>query len=555
MERLEAKKIGSQTYYYYSHWAWVNGKCRRVWQRYLGKLRDIVTAVEGGGPAPAYAEVFQWGLPTALWNECLRAEVIAETERLCPKREQGLSTGEYLAIAAMNRAIRPTSKRSMWEWFTQTALLRYVAQASKAGLSSQRFWDHMERIDEEIEAGLWRDILRGVVEREGIDLSSICYDGTNFYTFIDTFNMRCGVAKRGKNKQGRGNLRQVSYALFCCADGHLPLFYDVYEGNRNDVRQFPVMVEKFQRFLEEIGGGKCPRDATTLVFDKGNNSELNFRLLDAMGLEYVGSVRLDEHKDVAKRSNRDTAFVPCASPGLEGTKAFRVKKEAYGRERVFVVCYNQELFNSQWLTVQHDIAQAMEGLGTMRQKLEDRANGVIGRGRKPTKESVERACGEILRRQHMKEVVRTEIREGAGGMLQLEYGVDAEAVERLADTVLGKSILITSREEWEDERIIEAYRSQYVIEDVFKEMKDRMRGSWWPMYCWTDSKIRVHGLYCTIAHLLRSVLYRRVKAAGLRLSLKRVLEELDGIREVVNVYPQKRGQRRERRQENDGSPC
>ena len=62
MERLETKKINGHTYYYYSEWGWVNGKCRRKWQRYLGKLEDIVKACEGGGPAPLYADVFQWGL-------------------------------------------------------------------------------------------------------------------------------------------------------------------------------------------------------------------------------------------------------------------------------------------------------------------------------------------------------------------------------------------------------------------------------------------------------------------------------------------------------------
>jgi hypothetical protein len=59
MERLEPKKIHGRTYYYYSKWAWVDGKCRRVWQKYLGKLENIVTAVDQGGPAPLYAEVFQ----------------------------------------------------------------------------------------------------------------------------------------------------------------------------------------------------------------------------------------------------------------------------------------------------------------------------------------------------------------------------------------------------------------------------------------------------------------------------------------------------------------
>ena len=96
----EAEKINGHTYYYYSEWGWVNGKCRRKWQRYLGKLGDIVKACEGGGSATLYADVFQWGL------------------------------------------------------------------------------------------------------------------------------------------------RQVSYALFCSADGHIPLYYDVYEGNRNDAKQFPLMLEK-----------------------------------------------------------------------------------------------------------------------------------------------------------------------------------------------------------------------------------------------------------------------------------------------------------------------
>ncbi|MBA7592909.1 hypothetical protein ES708_35111 [subsurface metagenome] len=162
----------------------------RVWQKYLGKLENIVKACEGGGPAPLYAEVFQWGLPSALYKECYLARVVEETDKLCPKRSQGLSTGEYIAIAAINRAICPKSKRSMWEWFSQTILLRYFDHASRTALTSQRFWDHMHNIEGRTPISIWKNILDGVVKREEIDLSSVCYDGTNFYTFIDTFNLR-----------------------------------------------------------------------------------------------------------------------------------------------------------------------------------------------------------------------------------------------------------------------------------------------------------------------------------------------------------------------------
>lgn len=263
MERLESKIINGNIYYYYSKWAWKDGRCRRIWQKYLGKLENIVSAVQRVGPTPLYAEVFQWGLPMVVWKECTTAEIIERTDFLSPKRNQGLTVGEYLSIAAINRALSPTSKRSMWEWFSQTALLRRLPHATPAALSSQRFWDHMEKIDKPL--AIWQDILTGVVKREAIDLSSVSYDGTNFYTFIDTFNTKCTIAKRGKNKQGRNNLRQISYALFCSADSHMPLYYDIYEGNRNDAKQFPVMVKKFQGFLEDI--------ARTTGKNQGNRSQ------------------------------------------------------------------------------------------------------------------------------------------------------------------------------------------------------------------------------------------------------------------------------------------
>jgi transposase len=39
-----------------------------------------------------------------------------------------------------------------------------------------------------------------------------------------------------------------------------------------------------------------------------------------------------------------------------------------------------------------------------------------------------------------------------------------------------------------------AYRSQYHIEDAFKQMKNSHFLGWSPMFHWTDSKIQVHEL-------------------------------------------------------------
>jgi len=540
MQRLEAKSINGHTYYYLSQWGWREGKCRRLSQKYLGKLEDLVQALQAPSPQPDYAVVLAWGLPLALWQEAARCQLAQKVDQLCPKRSQGLSTGDYLRLAAINRACEPVSKQAMWDWVAQTCLPRVWPEASAAPLTSQHFWDHMDRIEADTAQKIWQQLIAEVLQREQIPLSQICYDGTNFYTFIDTFNLRCHVAQRGKNKQGRCNLRQVSYALFCTNEGHLPLFYDVYEGNRNDTKEFPQVLEKFQHWLQERAGSTWATNKPTLIFDKGNNSADNFALVDTLELPYVGSVKLDEHPDLMKISNQDTRWQPLAEPGLEGVKCWRTQQVVYGKERILVLTYNPNLYQSQWATVRHDLAKAVSELAGVQRNLQDRAAGLVKGGTAPTVESVERKCEQILHRQHLRQLVQMNVTLDAAGLPQLSYEAGAAAQQKLADTFLGKTLLLTGHKSWSDAQIIRAYRSQFVIEEIFHEMKDRRIGAWWPLRHWTDSKIQVHGLYCTMAMLLRALLWWRVRQAGLSLPMAGLLEKLSRIRQVINVFPAKR---------------
>lgn len=252
--------------------------------------------------------------------------------------------------------------------------------------------------------------------------------------------------------------------------------------------------------------------------------------------------QLDEHKELAEVPNDDPRFVTCGSARLEGTKAFRTRKTIYGHERTVVVTYDQNLFDAQWLTVQHDLATALEELSALRQRLEDRRTGLIRGGKAPTVASVEKQSREALSRQHLKALVPYTVEIDEHGLPRLCYEVATAALDRLSNTYLGKNILVTNRNEWTEEKIILGYRSQFLFEDVFKQMKDRRIGSWWPLHHWTDSKIRVHGLYCTVAMLLRGLALRRVRRAGIDISMRRLLAELEAIREVINIYPRRRGQ-------------
>jgi len=317
------------------------------------------------------------------------------------------------------------------------------------------------------------------------------------------------------------------------------LFYDVYQGNRNDCRQFSETIAAFTTFAQQTGlSDGTP--SLTVIFDKGNNSADNVALLDDLQLTFVGSVKLSEHKDLAGISSQDERFSPATHPELSDIRLFATTKTVYGKERRLVVTWNQNLYNAQRQTLDTDIDKALSRLSERQQKLLDRAAGRITAGRCPTVASVNKYCREVLSRPHLKDLIEIEVQGAKGQPPRLSYGFNEDKFHQLCDTVLGKKIIISNDFERSPENIVLAYHSQFVIENVFRDMKDRHSGSWWPMHHWTDDQIHVHALYCSIAVLLRTLIRHRLRRAGLELSMPRLLRELADIREIINVYPKRR---------------
>lgn len=343
--------------------------------------------------------------------------------------------------------------------------------------------------------------------------------------------------KRGKNKQGRGDLRQINYALFCTRKDHFPLYFDVFEGNRHDSKEFGVVIENFFRAFKD----RKPKDnGLTIVFDKGNNSQENLnKFVGDSGFHFVGSVKPDDHKDLALISNNDKCLTPLSHPKLDQVKAFRTRKKIYGKNLTVVVSFNNNLYTSQIKSINNEINKCLGKLSVISTKLEDRIAGRITKGKKPTKESIKKQVASTLSGQHMKTLIKTTVTEH-NGIPVLIYNLDTNAYAELSDTYLGKNIIITDNHSWSTEDIIVTYRSQYIIEDIFKQMKDRKTGTWWPMFHWTDQKIRVHGFYCSLSLLLRALIMKRIQEASMPMSINRLHEKLSGIREVLNVFPKRK---------------
>jgi transposase len=535
---ITAKVVHGRTYYYARECQRINGKPKIVRTVYLGSADDLIAAVldqqHAHAPEPRAVAIAAFGDIVALYDLAQQIGLVELLDRHLPKRDQGLSVGHYLLLAALNRAVQPTSKLQCADWYRQTTLPRLLPATAKQ-LSSQTFWNHFDFVAEHHIEAIERELSQRLVERFQLSLRMLTYDGTNFFTFIDT-RTPAELPQRGHNKQKRNDLRQVSLGMLVSTDFHVPLFHKVYAGNVPDCTIFQTVTEELRVRYRELA-----RDCEhiTLIFDKGNNSEAAFATLNTSHFHFVGSLVPSHHADLLEVSA--SRYQPMSGERLQEVRAYRTQREVFGQQRTIVVTHNGNLLHGQLQGLAAALDKARGKLRDLQTKLRRRREGRTRGGKAPTVASIRKQAQEALTGQHVKTVLRFEVEEG--DVPTLTFTTDQMALSRLIDKHLGKTILFTDNDDWTNEEIVLAYRSQHHIEDAFRQMKHPHYLGWQPMFHWTDSKIRVHAFTCVLALTLSSLLQRSLHEKGIDLSLPRMFELLGGIRETLVIYPKKQGQR------------
>ena len=115
---------------------------------------------------------------------------------------------------------------------------------------------------------------------------------------------------------------------------------------------------------------------------------------------------------------------------------------------------------------------------------------------------------------------------------------------KLIRLVAAKVILCTDNHDWSTEQIVLGSRAQSIVEDAFKRMKDPHWVTFCPPFHWTDQKLRVHAFYCVLALTLTSLLQRKAAQAGIQLTIPVLLEQLNDVTEVINLYASQPGRGR-----------
>ena len=527
MASIQRKMINGRPYYYLVESRRVNGRPRPVVVQYLGTANSLLQRLQQPEGKPLRARIAQFGGVAALFDLARQIRLVELIDELAPKRHQGPSLGQYLLVAAINRCLDPASKRQMPAWLSKTPLPRWLG-LSAAQFSAQRFWDNMELLGEKEISAISEALTRRLLETFQIDVNSLIFDCTNFDTFIDTENPS-QLPQRGHAKSKREDLRIVGLALLVSVDFHVPLLWKVYPGNQHDSISFRQALDELtQRY--KLLARDCR--SITLVFDKGNNSASNQEILDASGFHFVGSLVPTHYSDLLEIPLNK--FQPLNDARLQPVRALRLSREVWGQQRTLVVTFSPELQRKQIRGVQQHLGKKRRALDELQAKLR-RSHKPGAKGKGYTRESLVKQTKEICSGQHINKILQVEV-TGEGRDLQLTYHTDAAAFARIKQQ-LGKRILFTDQKDWSNEQIVLGYRSQSHVEDAFRSMKDPHFLGWEPMFHWTDSKIRVHALYCVLALILGSLLQRRAAENSLSLSMHALFKALSEIQEVTNLFP------------------
>lgn len=532
MASILARNIHGRTYYYYQR-SWrakeSGGKTRgsgrskvKTEQIYLGSAEDVLQKIQAN-QSPKEIQHLTFGLEAAAVQVVRELNLVEAIDRCVPKRAQGLSIGQYLVVAAINRICRPTSRAGIADWCGHSVLPRLM-DLPKGLLSSQNFWDAFDKVrtPNQVEADLSEDtvlsiqheIWMSLLQRYNLHLDTFLYDTTNVFTFLDR-QTESELVRYAHSKDGKAGKRCLGLALMQNLHGDFPMFHLAYAGNMADARLFPTVLQK----LTDSYAALCrSAQGATLVFDKGNNSEKNIR--QAVGghkMRIIGSLAPHHVQDLMQKNQRSYNL------RIAGLPAFTVSREVFGFPGRVVVTFNEKLCRRQQVRFDENLDKTEK---LLREALEKIRPGT-------SKPKMEERIRDIMKKNRYGRFFTVEIR-----------GRRFKAIELMRNKVLiqerrqrfGKTVIFSTDSSMTPEDVVGLYRKRGKIEQTFRLGKDPSGIPFRPVHAWTDSKIRVFSFICVLALLIWRVMQWKLRQAGMLMSDKILKKELADIREVVLVW-------------------
>jgi hypothetical protein len=167
-------------------------------------------------------------LALSLWHRLGLDRLLAE---LLPRGREALDWARAAALLAVARFCAQPSELGVAEhWFGSTALDDLLG-VDAARVNDARLYRALDRVGAHKDA-LCAHLMARYRDWFGVRLEFLLYDVTS--TFFEGACEHNDQAQRGYSRDRRSDCKQVCIGLVCTPEG-LPLSFEVFAGNRNDV--------------------------------------------------------------------------------------------------------------------------------------------------------------------------------------------------------------------------------------------------------------------------------------------------------------------------------
>lgn len=471
------------------------------------RVRDV--QVEG---TRDFGDVY---LGLLLWR-ALRLHELLE-ERISTGREE-VPWPVIAAISALARFCEPSSELHIADtWYLRTALDDLLGVPAHL-VNKDRLYRALDAVLPQKEA-IERHLRERFTTLFDATYELILYDVTS--TYFEGLMEANPQARRGHSRDHRPDCKQVCIALLVTREG-LPIGYEVFAGNRNDMTTLEEIVEGMERKHGTIG--------RIWVVDRGIASEKNLEFLRKRGASYVVGTPKSQLKSFEQQMLEEGWSE--VQPGVEVKVCSRPDST-----ETFVLCRSRERREKE--KAMHDrFAQRIEaGLVTLAKRLEH--------ARKPLDRSrIDRQIGRLLERNQRAagafEIRLVEAPAQSGGGLRLSWEKRSEWRD-WATLSEGHYLLRTNLVGWKPEDLWKTYIQLTQAEAAFRTQKTELKIR--PIWHHLEQRAQAHILFSFLAYAMWKTLEQWMARSGLGQGPRTLLEEIARIKTVHLVLPTSDGRR------------
>jgi hypothetical protein len=542
MAHLYKKLKKGHEYFYIRETQRVYGKPTTINQVYLGTADKVEAALGKGGFSPK-----EFGSVFALNELDHSVDLAGMINEILPpkKRVRGPSLGELVFYAALNRAIAPTSKRQLANWYETTDIQR-IRPLRLESLNSQNFWNHWDRISdsdlEKIKTAFFKKIHTLLPDQkhrlimEAADISAP--PKPSVFAGMPQPDQDFLAEHLAQQKLGLALITEWSQGI--------PFYYQSFSGG--------VPINGFCDHMEHLIGkvanlGVAIEDVTLLVNQEMDAAPIIEQIDGKEGMHFIVSCAPDFAPELTDISLKD--FRPL--PGKRGAQLPPVAKEDekvlfyetqvtfWNRLRRAFITFDPKSFHKSYQDLGKKVQRVRKEMMALQQRHAQETN------QENAVDSIKTHLAQLCQRLKISpDLFQLNFVTGKG-QFRLEFQLDHR---QMAGVVrhFGKNILITDREDWGVEEIYDTCVTRAVLGPDLgdakgangnrpngnsKDNRSLFQKALLPLYHWTDSKIRVHLFVCVAALTYLTLLCQRLAAAGIKMSPNEAMEELRELRTAI----------------------